>query len=366
LWGYSTSIVESPTSSVVKSFGKFQNCKFVNQNKIALEVASVTNELQFENCEFSDNLLCGANVHGPYTNVVFTNCKFVRNGQIGTDVSDNASPTFENCIFDASSEAGINATKSASPYLKGCKITNNGKIGVSLDGTRSRFEKCSFKGNGQAALSCFGQDQSVFVECKVHKNQAFAGQIHQSGTSPTFEKCIFRKHVQSVTFIVIDHGVFTANDSVFEDALQPHFEIREGALVKLNGCTVGATQSGTGIQVHAGGLLELNGTTVKDNARLGIAIADDAVVTLKNSSIIGNGLCGLMTSGTPKLTIEGCKFEKNGQFAMQLNGGEITFNKCDIRNHEKVGVVIGTQAKVDYADNTFENNGMKDIYLNSN
>jgi len=297
---------------------------------------------------------------------MFKNCKFFRNGQIATDVSDNASPTFENCIFDSSTEAGINISKNAAPILKGCKISNNGKIGASLDGTKSQFEKCSFKGNGQAGLSCFGQDQSTFVECKVHKNQAFAGQIHQNGTSPTFEKCIFRKHLASVTFIVIDHGNFTAKDSIFEDALQPHFEIREGALVKLIGCTVGATQAGTAIQCHAGGLLELEGTTIKDNARLGIAIADDATVTLKNSSIIGCGLCGLMTTGTPKLTMVGCKLEKNGQFAMQLNGGEISFNKCEIRNHEKVGVVIGTQAKVDYADNVFENNGLKDIYLNSN
>ena len=341
--------------------GIIENCRFIDCS-IGVEINGVNEKLSFRNCEICNNSTCGLNLHGNGTKVQFIDCQINNNGQVSIEMNDNIEPEFRNCSLIGADEAILNSSNGVAAKFINCKLHNSKKIGVSLCGTKCIFEKCNIKNHGQAAINSFSGDQSTFIGCKIHKNKGFGAQVHMEGTHITFKESIFRKH-PSVSLVMIDKAKATAEDTVFEDSLQPHFEVRDNSILELNRCTVGKTEKGTGIQIHGGGTLLMNESIIKDNSKLGLVVSDGGQVVLKKSSIINCGMCGIMTSGEAKLVLVESVLDSNGQFAMKLDGGNINFTNCEIKNHQVYGVMIGKDAKVDYSDNKFENNGQKDIYL---
>jgi len=347
------------------AFGIIERCFFVN-GQVALEVMDVSSDLTFKDCEFSQNAIAGANVHGQMTSPNFVRCKFNGNGQVGIDVSEGAAPAFEGCDFECCGEAAVNAQATTRPKFMRCRFINAGKVGVSLAGTTATFENCKVKGAGQAGLAISAGDKTSFTGCKIHKNKALGAQIHMQGTAPTFNECSFRKQTGSVAMIVLNGADVEIENTKFENSLQPHIEIRDGAVVKLKKCDVGPAEKGTGLQIHSGGTLLMRETVIRDNSKVGLVVAAEGTVKMFNSEVKNCGMCGIMTTGSAKLNLDECKIEDNGQFAMQIQSGKVSFKNCVFKNHQSFGVVINAGAEVDYSDNTFENCGNKDIYLNTN
>jgi hypothetical protein len=146
----------------------------------------------------------------------------------------------------------------------------------------------------------------------------------------------------------------------FEDASQPHCEVRQGAIVHLQECDVDASGSDIGLQVHGAGQLRLDGGKVHDAARFGIIVGDDGALRVSQAAVANCGIGGVYTADDTKVECDAASLEANGQIGLQVQGGDVKIRDCIISGHE-YGIVVGEAATFTEAATKFENNKKKDI-----
>ena len=345
--------------------GTIENCNVVGGAGVGLEATGVS-KVTVSNSKFLQNAVCGASIHDNVS-LQFSNCEFSNNGQIGLDVTgENTTPVFTQCVFSGSSEACINANQGCAPQFVNCQIANGPKIGVSIVNLSTPYFKgCDISAIGVAGLSISGGSKPIFEECNIHDNNNFGAQIHQPGTLATFVSTYFTNHIKSVSIVALNQANIVCKGCFFSGSLQPHFEIRDASTVQLENCDVSNSGRGTGIQVHAGGILNLVNTNIHDEAKLGLMIGDRGTVSIQGGTISNCGQAGILCMTNGVLKMQGATLDHNGQFSMQLLAGstaEIT--GCTISNHTMFGFVMARGANVEYSDNNFSNNGQRDIYIN--
>lgn len=346
------------------SKGTIDNCTVIGGAGVGLEATGVT-KVTVSNSKFLQNAVCGASIH-ENVSIQFNNCEFSNNGQIGVDVTgENTSPVFSQCIFTGSSETCINATQGSNPQFINCQISNGPKIGISVINSMPYFKGCEVTAIGVAGLSLSGGAKPKFEECNIHDNNNFGAQIHQPGTLATFVSTYFTNQSRSVSIIALNQANIVCKGCYFSGSLQPHLEIRDASNVQLESCDVSNSGKGTGIQVHAGGILSLINTKIHDEAKLGLMVGDKGTVAIQGGMIANCGQAGILCMTNGALKMNGATLDHNGQFSMQLlAGSNVEITGCTISNHTMFGFVMAKGANVEYSDNNFSNNGQRDIYIN--
>ena len=344
--------------------GEIKNSKFINCSHAGIEIYNC-GQLLIKDSQFSTNAVAGALFHDSCAAVI-EGCEFANNGQIGVDITSvGGKPQFKKCVFSGSAEAIINITNGAEPSFVDSRIENGPKIGISVIEAKPVFHNCEITAIGMAGLSISGKAAPVFERCNIHDNNNFAVQIHQPETQAHFIDTSFLNHSRSVAIIALNGCFVDCTQCKFEGSLQPHCEIRDQATVQLTRCDVSNSTKGTGLQVHSGGMLQLNDTNIHNESKMGLMIGDKGTCIISGGSIAKCGQTGILAMGNSVLKINSCTLDGNGQFSMQiLPGAKAEITGCTIQNHSMFGFVMSKDAVVDYSENNFTNNGQKEIYVN--
>ena len=221
----------------------------------------------------------------------------------------------------------------------------------------STIQKC-----GTSGLSIYGKSNASFERCKVMDNMNFGCQIFEQDTTATFTDSIFTNNLHSVSIMAINASTVICEKCIFSNSLQPHVEVRSGSTVQLTKCDVSKSTQGVGLQVHNDGVLCINNTVIRDEAKMGVLVGDTGLLQITGGEIRNCGIAGIVCMANGNIQAEKTKLSGNGQFAIQfMEKSAGTVKSCEIENHTMFGILVSRDAAVTCDDNKFSNNGHKDI-----
>jgi len=342
--------------------GKLSKCEISNCEAIGIEIQGprglTVADSKFENCKYS-----GLNVHKNPA-VHFVRCAFNKNGQLGADLSEcDYDVVFDECQFNENTEAGVKADK-CQALFNSCTAIGNENIGFSLTGSSTKLTQCKVKRNKCAGIVAFQGDTSIFENTVISKNLGFGAQIHQKGTNIVITGGKIVKHQHSVNLMLLNNAHIEAENVLFEKAEQYNVEVRDDAVADMGSCTFGSSTEGVSVAVHSGGVLNINGGEIHEAGKVGLLVGTKGNLNMEGTTVERNGIAGMLQSADSVASVNNSRFLENGEYGMQINGGDIKFTNCTINQHKSIGVVLSVKAKVEYSDNSFEGNRVKNIYLN--
>ena len=344
-----------------ESTGEIFDSKFNNSSTIGAEIG-ITPKIVFSNCEFCDNKACGISVHDN-SKTIFESCKFKSNGQIGIDISGNGcSPTFNQCDISLNSEAGVNCFSNATPVFNKCTFSMNTKIAIGCKASSPTVNDSTLTRNGQTAISVCEKSVFILNRTTFDSNDNFAGQIFSNGAICKLFDCKVTNH--SISFVVSDGAKLRCRNTTFGSSKNPQFEIRSGGIGSFNGCDIGTSACGNGIQVHDNGKIKMKKTRVHDQPKLGMLLGNLGIAKITDHSVFeNNGQVGIVCLAGSKADITDSTFNSNGIMSIQAQGEELILQNCNITNHKQCGVLASKAVKFTYSGNNFSNNGSKDIVV---
>lgn len=276
---------------------------------------------------------------------------------------EETKPKIVKCSFQGAKEALVSISEKSQPFFQDCNFHDAPNIGVAtFSSSEPTFNDCIFTKCGTAALSIYGKSTPTFERCKIKENLNFAAQLFESDTSAFFTDSVFENNRYSVSIIAMNETTVFCNTCKFIGSLQPHVEVRNGSIVQLTKCDVSRTIQGVGLQVHAGGILNINDTLIHDEAKMGVLIGDRGTLHLKGGEIKNCGMSGIVCMGNGVLQADKAVFSGNGQFSIQLmEKAEGDIKNCTIENNTMFGILVSKGANIKSTDNKFANNGQNDI-----
>lgn len=293
----------------------FEGCRFANgvAEGGGAVFAFGSGTLGFDDCVFESNLstaegggaILAFGSEAGALSLQVTNCDFLLNEAAG-DVGGGD---------EEGSYGGAISVLLADLHLADSQFTGNvssgfgGALGLEAGdqpGTVLLVEGCEFIGNEVESLSCFdtGLGGAVFLD--DHFNATFSDCVFidnrtsdcgssaiwvQEG-SPVFENCSFLDHtigqdvltanVATTTFLACE---FTGN------GLTDHAVRFLSTTATMVDCTISGNGS-AGIRNAQGGVLTLEGCTLRDNAGAAVVSSNDVDVEVLNSLVCGNNAGG--------------------------------------------------------------------------
>jgi hypothetical protein len=347
--------VRGPCLAVASGARGFaRSCRFLRSYSIGGEFANV-GRFEVTASEFSGNQIAGAIFRGT-GNVRIVRSKFEENEQAGADVT-GGSPVFQQCEFNGNRIVGLSVGSDASAYVYDTRISESRQIGVSASGGNVIGERLTVSKCGAAALAAFNGGTIALGGTKVTETEVGC---QATGAKARLVGTAFTNAATSV--LAADGGVIQCEGCRFEQAAQTHCEARAGAVVHIEASDVGVAQSGIGLQVHDGGVLQLSATKVHHEGKFGIMVGDGmcrAVKAVVSECTAG----GIYVREGATGDFDGCTIQGNGQMGMQIQGGNVRLADCQVRGHEYGIVVQQSAATFSETATKFENNAKKDLYF---
>jgi nitrous oxidase accessory protein NosD len=342
LVGVTLSEVAGPCVAGRKAHGFVRDCRF-SKSSVGCEFWNCEC-IDVSGCEFGDHEAVGLVVRG--SNVTCTDSQF-RGGQAGCVITDG-SLTLVGSRFEGSSLAALSVLGGLC-HIRKATILSAGQFGLTVS--------CGQLVGEQVEVSSASIGVGVFAggELTIFEGKVQSAQVESGGAKARFVNGR------------LTHGIVALNNALvqcegchLEDAAQPHCEIRQGAIVHLQGCDVGPSRSGVGLQVHRAGELRLDGGRVHDAAKFGVVVGEGGGLKAAQAAIAGCGIGGVYAADDAKVECHATNLEANGQIGLQVQGGDVKINDCLISGHE-YGVVVGEAATFAEAATKYENNKKKDI-----
>ena len=182
------------------------------------------------------------------------------------------------------------------------------------------------------------------------------------GSTARLIESSFSNHANATSIVVSDDGVIQCEGCKFDLALQAHCEVGKGATAFLTRCEIGPTAQGIGVQVHDGGVLMLDQTIIQKAAKFGVFVGGNGTCKAVKSTVRDCGKGGLYATQGSNSELEDCSFEKNGQVALQVQGGDVLLLDGQVSGHYAYGVFVFSGATFSKFGTTFRENGHEDMF----
>jgi len=156
-----------------------------------------------------------------------------------------------------------------------------------------------------------------------------------------------------------------------EGAEEPVVSVQQTAeVVTIEGLTLADGKGFGGYGLIAKGASEVRvlRCTVSANARHGVAVTDDALVTIQETAIVGNGWHGVLAVQNARITIIECHVSENGAsddwsgIALGDDARTEIVNSTIVENAGS-GVVLGVRARAELTGCTLDENGLIGIVV---
>jgi hypothetical protein len=117
------------------------------------------------------------------------------------------------------------------------------------------------------------------------------------------------------------------------------------------------------VQVHDGGVLMLDETLIQKAAKFGVFVGSRGTCKGLKSTVRDCGKGGLYACPGSNSELEDCTFEKNGQVAVQVQGGNVLLLDGQVSGHSAYGVFVESGATFSKFGTTFRENEHEDLFM---
>jgi hypothetical protein len=361
-----------------------QDCKVENAPRTAL-VGVGTADLQIESSAFIDcqvnavevtdhaNLTVvrsrfqtsrGAGVVVMSHSATFRHSQFIGNA-VGCQLS-GAGPvaSFETCTFSDNQSAGVTILDGSTPKFNACQFKTNDQFGVVLTATSAAFTSCEFGGNKGAGILAINAATPSFDSCVFDSNARFAVQLTGRGTIAGFDKCSFQRNKPQSAVVITSKASATFKECVFQESGLFHLEIRDDdSFARLENCRMSKTEGGVGIFTHDGSKVEIDKCLMKEEPKTSLYAGMQTQSTVTACEIGNNGQCALMFDAQSRATVKDSKIKFNDNAGIQIEGGDIRIEGCEIEGHYFYGIAGKTGAQITQERNHFDRNEKGDVHM---
>lgn len=355
----------SPTTAVVglgSSDIEIHDSHFLNCGANGLEVVEQTT-CTLCRCFFRQNRKAGAYFASVSSTV--RDCVFEGNSVVGCHVAgDDVNAIFDECTFAGNLIAGCTVAGNARPRFSKSKFRVNEKFGAVVSQAKATFTGCEFSVNKAVGLEIKDGAAPTLEECVFDSNTNVACQIGGANTVTTFSQCRFEKNTRTPSVVLYDKAIVGFNSCVFTQSGPCHVEVRDEARGRFEQCQMSGAVGGVGIFSHSDSVIEVDSCTIENEEKTAIYCQGKTQTAVNNTEITGCGKCGLLFDAGSTAVVRNCKIWGNGNAGVQVVGGEVHVEACDIARHSFYGIYAESGAVATEERNTFSANDRGDVQNN--
>ncbi|POM26055.1 Stage V sporulation protein K [Actinomadura rubteroloni] len=297
----------------------------------------------------------GSALRVPGGNVFAERCEFVsRPGTVAVSVWDGASVALRGCtvsdgavvyssatgIIEDSTVQGtrdnaIALRTGSAVTVRLCRVLDAGASGIWVtEGSRPIIEQCTVARPGHAAILIDDRAEATVRNTSMEDSDVCA-------------------------FVVRDNATAVLEDSRIADAgLEAVWVTARGSLTARRVLAEGGRRAGLCVSDHGTAVFE--DCEVRGTATHGIVV-EDAQGTVTGGSVTGAGEMGLRAVGGATFTATGTAFKDNGVYGVAVeDDADVTLHGCSVVGNTDRGVVVAPSAKFRGTDLVSHGNGGPD------
>jgi hypothetical protein len=343
--------------------GFVKNTKVTGCEIVGVHYIDNQTDFYFEGCEFSNNPGTGVNLRG--VPVTFTNCQFVGNSGPGVEIrGEGTTPRFDSCTFEGN-HLGVSLSEGAAPVFVKTLFKANQDAGIELSGARGQFEECTIEANVEGGIFANEQSVATFTNCSILSNLKVGAQAENEGTEITFESCdiALQGGTPGVGVNIASAAVMRFSKCSLHENAGIQVQIRDKGQAFLTACDIyKSSQVGVGINVEQGGVVEVLDSNLYEETQGSIIIGADGECKVTNSDISKCGIACVSFLPGSAGTISKCHIHSTEAIGINVKAGTPAIIENQIEKHAQYGVYIEAGAEPQVIDNTFNENGVTDVF----
>lgn len=302
-------------------------------NSININGASAT----FRECTFSNNHYAGLQMRGK-SNSKFMSCVFTENKIVGANIVENAKANFENCMFNKNAGTGISVQKST----------------VSCS-------KCFFQENMKMGLCVFDAANVTVKKCLFKYNLSFGVQVESENTTVSFEACDLTDHLNSGAVMISDRPQVSFIKCVMSRNMNSHIEGRENASISIKNCELSSTKCGIGVMASLGCEIKIENSKLYNEKQSAVVVSEKGSIHVSSCEIFNCKISGVAFLQGSSGSVSKCNIYGNGACGIQILASGVSAENNEIHDNKHFGIRVATGVQGTFDNNTFKNNGEKDI-----
>jgi nitrous oxidase accessory protein NosD len=340
---------------------QIESSAFIDCSSNAIEVTEQAN-LTVTRSRFQTSRQAGVVVLS--RSATFRHSQFIGN-TVGVQLSGNGPVvSFETCSFTDNQSAGVTVLDGSTPKFANCQFKTNDQFAVVVTATSAGFTSCEFAGNKGTAVLAVNAATPSFDSCVFDGNAKFAVQLTGRGTIAGFDKCSFQHNKPASAVIMTSKASATFKECIFQESGLFHLEIRDDdCFARFENCRLSKSDGGVGIFSHDGSKVEIEKCLMKEEGKTSLYAGMQTQSTVTGCEIGNNGQCALMFDAQSRATVKDSKIKYNDNAGIQIEGGDIRIEGCEIEGHYFYGIAGKTGAQITQERNHFDRNEKGDVHM---
>ena len=333
-------------------YGKICNCTFDTAHN-CIEVMQGIKDFTFEDCTFLNADTACVRIAGG-TAPQFLNCTF-KKSKFGTQCTNGCAPIFKYCDFEINENACAVAGEDTDATFIGCYFTSNQNYSLDINQSKAKLIGCKIKENKQIGFSALNNCNVELIDCVISGNEDNGAQIGLKA-NVLLQNCTIEKQ-ENKNGIFIDNAKLECDGCTFDGNNESHIKAKSQSTITVKSCEFLETEKGLAMQFVDNAEVLIKDCKITDQKEVGIISANSASIKIENTSVKNGetmGICmqkgsnfsiidcnisdiektGIFVDGSNG-RIENCLIENCGEYAIDVNNGNVEDSRCRYSNNGK-------------------------------
>lgn len=316
------------------------------------------NGVNVDHCIFEANSQCGF-VSISSQQVKISDSDFIRNRMTGLDIRDCDSCVVAQSIYVDNIGGGIAVRNQSRVDIEGGGIGNNQQYGLaSYQNSTVNMRDTKISDNENLAILATDGSDVTANTCEVKHHDTVAVVAEGQGTRLALRRCELSDNTVGVQ--CVDNANLIVEDSQLQSN-GVHMEIYDRGVADVIASKFEASDNGVGVSIAQGGKATFsNDCRFYDEAKTAIANAGEC--NISRCTVTDCGTCGIYWYGKDAIgEIKDSSISGNGPCGIQIMDGQCTVVGNTIESHSAFGIHVQPTATLRESANQFSQNSMAEV-----